>query len=489
MTPFHPLCAIRRLHLLYGMAVVLFVGMSGWLADDFRQERDRTLNDVSQFVMYESQLLGSLFANTLLAADYVLRDVSGHLDVDHANITSQTRMTALVEEKLETVPGMFDLVVLDAHCTFVAIARTKHLVGKRSRQHYCEKTHHPAGQSLYIQYMPAETSANGKSVVLMSRVIATEQGQMLGSSMAVMDMEYAQSWLGAFPMRGLDVRAILDKDGVLLARHPPLPETLGKPIAASIEGVPLEQHRGTFHYTLASPLDGHERAYGFTRMEQFPFVVIVGHDKERALDMWRQRVWQFALGYLVVTILLLALMRAHLRTVRQGEVMLKMATTDALTNIANRRQLLLLGEQEVQRARRYAKPLTVLMIDIDHFKRINDRWGHATGDQVIRHITDTMCHILRNVDVFGCLGGEEFTAVLPETNKEGAIAFAERFRMAVEGSESCRSGDGEVIRFTVSIGVAEIKPEDTTFDTLLQHADAALYRAKEAGRNHVCATP
>jgi len=134
---------------------------------------------------------------------------------------------------------------------------------------------------------------------------------------------------------------------------------------------------------------------------------------------------------------------------------------------------------------RYGKPLAILMIDIDLFKKINDQWGHPSGDRVIRNIADLMRDMLRTVDICGRLGGEEFTAILPETDTQGAKALAERLRLAIEASDAARAEDGQTIHYTVSIGIAILCPADTTFETILQRADDALYQAKEAGRNQI----
>jgi len=224
-----------------------------------------------------------------------------------------------------------------------------------------------------------------------------------------------------------------------------------------------------------------------SRLENFPFIAIVGYDMARSLEEWQQRAWQFALGYAALTFLSLGLLRAYLRTVAQSRTLHTLATTDVLTGIANRRYLFESGEQELARAIRYDKPLSVLMIDIDLFKRINDRWGHPSGDQVIRNIANLMLGILRGVDTCDRLGGEEFIAILSETEEQGAATLAERLRQAVEASELARADDGQVIRHTVSIGVAARLPGDMTFETILRRADLALYRAKESGRNQVVA--
>jgi two-component system cell cycle response regulator len=130
--------------------------------------------------------------------------------------------------------------------------------------------------------------------------------------------------------------------------------------------------------------------------------------------------------------------------------------------------------------------VTLLMVDIDHFKRINDTYGHLVGDDVLREVATLLQGAVRTVDVVARYGGEEFIIVLPETNEEGAIAFAERLRERIEAQEFGRGGRAG-LRLTTSIGVATFpSPLVESTEDLFGRADAALYRAKADGRNRVC---
>lgn len=161
----------------------------------------------------------------------------------------------------------------------------------------------------------------------------------------------------------------------------------------------------------------------------------------------------------------------------------QLATLDDLTRILNRRQLFLEGKREFSRARRYKRPLSLLMIDLDRFKEINDTFGHPVGDEALKTLAHILRKAIREVDIFGRYGGEEFVLVLPETRREEAIAIAERLRNMVEQTPvNTLSGE---LRITVSIGVAEQTENTQTFEELVAHADQALYRAKQSGRNRV----
>ncbi len=161
----------------------------------------------------------------------------------------------------------------------------------------------------------------------------------------------------------------------------------------------------------------------------------------------------------------------------------RLATTDSLTGLANRRYFLAQVAQELARFKRYAKPAALLMVDLDHFKRVNDAYGHAAGDAVLRHFATVIRQVLREVDIPGRLGGEEFAALLPGTDPEGAQQLAERLRRTM--AESPTHAAGSSIEVTVSIGVTPLMRTDFAADAILGRADRALYRAKEQGRNRV----
>jgi diguanylate cyclase (GGDEF)-like protein len=162
-----------------------------------------------------------------------------------------------------------------------------------------------------------------------------------------------------------------------------------------------------------------------------------------------------------------------------------LATVDDLTLCLNRRYLFELGERELKRHRRLKHSLCALMFDLDHFKSINDTYGHAVGDEVLRVLAERAALQTREIDILGRYGGEEFALLLPETQLHEALEIAERLRLTalepihVSGLELCVS---------ISVGVAEAR-EDVSLSHLLQRADAALYQAKRSGRNRVVTLP
>ena len=161
-----------------------------------------------------------------------------------------------------------------------------------------------------------------------------------------------------------------------------------------------------------------------------------------------------------------------------------MATIDGLTGLANRQAFLQRANDEFNRARRYVRRLSVVMLDIDHFKAINDQFGHATGDEVLRQ-TAEICHSrLRGSDFMGRVGGEEFVLLLPDTSQTSAYHVAERMRAHLSET-SIELGNGAILNITASFGVAAMGVNDPDFNAVLERADEAMYQAKHGGRNQV----
>ena len=160
-----------------------------------------------------------------------------------------------------------------------------------------------------------------------------------------------------------------------------------------------------------------------------------------------------------------------------------LATIDPLTRRLNRRTFFEFGERELERARRYGRPLSAIMLDVDWFKRVNDTYGHSAGDQVLVGIVERCCSVIRHVDILGRYGGDEFAILLPEADRVLASEIAKRVRSAVY--QTPIATDAGAIRVSVSIGIAESSEEAIDVSSVLKRADQALYESKQAGRNTI----
>jgi diguanylate cyclase (GGDEF)-like protein len=174
--------------------------------------------------------------------------------------------------------------------------------------------------------------------------------------------------------------------------------------------------------------------------------------------------------------------------VQHADELERLATTDGMTNLANRRHFLALAEAEWSRFQRYHRPLTLLLIDLDRLKTINDRFGHAAGDRAMIAMAETFRINRRGPDIVARVGGDEFAMLLPETDGAQAQIVAERLRQQLR--QCPLTVDGVTVTVTVSIGLAEASVSMASVDALMQAADRALYQAKAAGRDRaVVAAP
>jgi diguanylate cyclase (GGDEF)-like protein len=171
---------------------------------------------------------------------------------------------------------------------------------------------------------------------------------------------------------------------------------------------------------------------------------------------------------------------------RTNQKLEHLAATDPLTGAANRRQFVESVEAEIERAKRGATPFSLLALDLDNFKAINDLYGHQIGDEVLRRFVQTCLEAIRPYDGVARVGGEEFMVLLPQSLLEAARTIGERVRVAIARS-AFEAGIGRLVEVTVSIGVSQFGRDGDTIDTLLRVADERLYRAKHLGRNRVVA--
>jgi len=169
--------------------------------------------------------------------------------------------------------------------------------------------------------------------------------------------------------------------------------------------------------------------------------------------------------------------------IRNAEQLEKLATSDSLTGLYNRRHFLVCAEAEWSRFQRYYRPVSVLMLDIDHFKSVNDRYGHAVGDEAIRAVANACLACKRKPDIVGRIGGEEFAVLLPETALPNAAIVADRIHKTI--AETTLTSHRANFKVTASIGIAEASVGMSDFDALMKAADKALYQAKANGRNRI----
>jgi diguanylate cyclase (GGDEF)-like protein len=343
---------------------------------------------------------------------------------------------------------------------------------------------------LYFSHPFHSRLRDGKLSIGLTRRIDNAQGEFAGVALLAIRIEYFQHLLDRIDTGKLGSVFIVMDDGTLLARKPSLGRDIGSSIAKSPTFQVMAAHNaGT--YVAVSAVDGVRRMYTYVRVPGTPLIASVAPAIDDVLAPWRQRsrvtgllTLTFGAVFVVVSWALAFALRDKQRA---QAALMRLAATDPLTGLSNRRVLDSRLNEEWRRARRTQQPLSALFIDIDHFKQFNDAYGHASGDEALIAVAESIsATVRRSVDVVARYGGEEFAVLLPETSAEGALVVAEKIRRKVQAQNASHSA-AQTIPVTVSIGCASCIPSDAAHPLdLLGAADQQLYAAKAAGRNRVC---
>jgi diguanylate cyclase (GGDEF)-like protein len=282
---------------------------------------------------------------------------------------------------------------------------------------------------------------------------------------------------------------VTDLEGRVYLHAPNQEQHVGQTVPGIKKSALRDMQSTTF--TSVSAADHMELVAGDTRISRYPLLAFASFPREMVLEPWKKHAMVYG-GASIVLVLVVAalstlLVRGQIRLNRQSRELALAASTDMLTGALNRRAFMEFASREFARVCRYGGHLSCIMIDLDHFKNINDSYGHATGDLILSSSAHYIASRLREPDMFCRYGGEEFVILLPGTDRNGAVTVAEELRAGMSGLDLKRGDDK--LPLTASFGVAEIHAQCATLDTLLSLADQALYEAKESGRNRVCLAP
>jgi diguanylate cyclase (GGDEF)-like protein len=344
---------------------------------------------------------------------------------------------------------------------------------------------------LYISE-PFKPRASGlETSIGLSRRLNGPHGEFNGIVVGTLRLNYFRRLFDGITLGPHATVTLVRADGTLLMRRPYDEKLIGRSLAdATAFQKRLLAPEGS--YVDIAGIDGIERLFSFRHIGEHPLIVTVGLATEDIYAEWWQRAWVIGgivlildAVFMVLSVLFARQLRKRLEMEQQLQLM---ANTDSLTGLGTRRALDAALELEWLRANRHRTPMSVLMIDVDDFKRYNDCYGHAAGDTALRTVARCVNDsIKRPGDFAGRYGGEEFCAVLPNTDLAGAIRVAEKIRATVLAADEPNAGSTHG-KLTVSIGVAShsgtVEHDETPHD-LLRLADGRLYEAKAAGRNTI----
>ncbi|MBP2152076.1 sensor domain-containing diguanylate cyclase [Xanthobacter flavus] len=338
---------------------------------------------------------------------------------------------------------------------------------------------------VYVSRPFVSRIASSERAIGISQRLNAPDGSFAGVVVASVRLVYFRQLFERVKLPPGGIIRLTRTDGTVVLRYPSTDGRGNVGDSVAPDHPPITAADGWWVQT--SRLDGERRYLRTAYVQGFPLTVTVGLSARRQFAGWYLRA-AITLALTLTVSLLLALtvsaLASSLRRSREMEGQLeRMAITDSLTGLPNRRALDLTLDVEVRRSRRERRELAVLMIDIDHFKRVNDTHGHAVGDAVLAEIAHRIQRAACRPGDFVCrYGGEEFVVILPETPSQGAELVAERIRASVAAIAVVTHG--VAVEITVSVGIAVARAEDQPGD-MVARSDTALYTAKRAGRNRV----
>lgn len=351
---------------------------------------------------------------------------------------------------------------------------------------------HGVESAVFFVSRPSAADLGGGGLVSY-RMIKSAEGQPLGSVVGFTSLRSLSVLLNTDATRGFD----LGKDGVLVIldqlshdvlyryAHAGDPATAHKGERQAISGASFRNSRyGPDVKFYQSPFDGHERLAVLAPLHDTRWLQLVAASEDVYLFNWRIQAAFTTLAFICLCIMQWLLLGFFHQNQVQRKALEHDAQHDLMTGLANRRKFFNWAQTVRHQADRFEQPWSVLALDVDHFKKVNDTYGHDAGDAVLRTVADILRANVRDCDIAARFGGEEFIIALPQTELHGAVIVAERIRLAL--AEKVITVNGREIRCTISIGVAQYQPHSAMdIDEVLKLADAALYRAKALGRNRV----
>lgn len=459
------------------MCLWLLVGLWSWREyDNTLVSNARELDQLTIVVREQTQGLFKQAETSLVAARNWMQS---HPQDDPG---THIQFVALVDELRKTSNGLLDLrmVTRSGILRYIPDHGQANQTLVTDRDYFRAQTD-PSTRGFFVG-KAIKSRVTGKWGIPISIPVERSGGD-IGVLFVAIELDRILASFDAARLKPNGTIAVYRTDGVSMLRSPFDEATIGKSVSDSSswqERLSLGP-RGSF-ISQQGQLDGRPRQVAYGRLEEYPLLVTVTADMDDLLAPWRMHVLFLILVSLGVSLgfgfLGAILLRAMDAEAAMRADLQRLMLTDPLTGIGNRRHLTQRLAEEVARAHRYQRPLTMAFFDIDHFKRINDTLGHNVGDRVLMRVADSLSSALRASDHLGRFGGEEFVLLLPETTLENALPLIERMRENINQAQF----PGIDWPITLSAGAAQIRPQEDA-ESLLQRSDAALYQAKGNGRN------
>ena len=443
--------------------------------------------------------------DTLRLSDVILIGIADRYD-DEANSPYRIdRLHTLLMREAARLPHLARLSIVDEHGRLVttSLPESSSSLEVSEREYFLH--HRDNDDRKPFVGPPVRARSTNAWIMTLSRRLENPDGAFAGVVVASIDLRHFDRFYARFDIGHDGSISLLSSAATLVGRRPFVDTMIGNNFAKAALFRDVVTSRDEGAGTVVSAIDQIERQLAYERLPDFPLLVVAALSKKETLAAWRNETIQHS-G--LVVLLVLGLAFVGLRLVRQIERRVEVeaellrsrsslealnrqldavARKDGLTGLANRRELDDVLAQEVRRVQRLRLPLTMVLIDVDFFKRFNDRYGHAAGDDCLQRIAAVLADGARRPgDLAARYGGEEFAIVLPAVDAAEARAHADRIRQAVR-ELAIEHADSPLGVVTISAGIASVLPHDRDASprTLIRAADSALYDAKRNGRDRV----
>ncbi|BCU55711.1 response regulator [Enterobacter kobei] len=492
----------RSITLFMGGLLIAGIATSSWTLN---RSWERAINDTERSAINLSVSQARQAEDTFVQAELTLREIRRNIPQTGISGIDPVKFNRYLADIKERLPQLHGLFVYDAQgfMRVTSFGKVPAISNNADREYFVYHRTNGHG-SVHIGHV-IRSRSTGDLIIPVSLRLNDSYGGFAGVALATVKLEYFRHFYSYFELGPRDVLALLSTDGTALYARPFDDNVINRNLSASpLFTRELPKHdRG--NATWLSALDKVERIYGYARLERFPLVVAAGYDKPALWQSWLKESLpdiilnaMLLLGTVIMGALVFRQVRRNVRdqtelTMLRDELtsinhtLQTMALADGLTGLANRRQFDLFLTQALKTSVHTQRPVSLIMIDIDFFKRYNDHYGHVAGDNCLRQVAEILMHLnLRQSDLIARYGGEEFAIVLPETDLREAFMLAQN---AVDAVRYARikhehSSTGRKV-VTISAGCFCMIGTGTEDDARMikEGADSALYAAKIKGRD------
>ena len=492
----------RSLAFFIGILLLASVVTSIWTLS---RSWERTVHEAERSAINLSVSQARQAEDTFLQAELAIMEIrrtASTMDLTHLQQPATNRYLKDIQDRL---PQLHGLLLYDAQGNMQATSFNKMpaITNNSDREYFIY--HRQNGHAGVHISDVIRSRSTGELVIPVSVRISDAGGGFAGVALATIKIDYFRHFYNYFEMGDRDTLSLLKTDGTALYIRPFPEDIINRNFSSSplFTQALMAQDRG--YATWVSVADKVERIFGFARLERYPLVVAAGYDKSALWDNWLRDSLpdmllnaMLLLGILLMGTIVFRQVRMNVRnqtelTVLRDELtsinhtLQLMALADGLTGLANRRQFDLFLENSLRSSRTSGKPVALIMIDVDHFKRYNDFYGHVAGDNCLRQVGALLHKLTLNTDALAArYGGEEFALILPEADKNEAFMFAQSAVQLVRDAKIPHVESGLATQsLTISAGCFCLISDGSRNDVMQikEGADRALYMAKQQGRD------